>query len=78
MKKFKMNLVWHNCYYCPPEEDYNDNLVVTNGFDIFQATYRKKCGFPISDSNTDTLKKYWWADIAQTIRGTEKFNRTEE
>ena len=34
MDKFKMELTWHNCKTCPPEECFNSYLLVTDGWDI--------------------------------------------
>lgn len=63
MDKFKMELTWHNCKTCPPEEDWNTCLVYTDGNDIAWCVYNKK--FPIKE---DELHKFWWADVRRTVR----------
>lgn len=70
MDKFKMELTWHNCKTCPPEENYNPYLVCTNGSSVEAITYYKKYGFPIAD---DELHEFWWADLRRTIRNTKEF-----
>lgn len=80
MNKFKMELTWHSCTTCPPEEDYNPCLYVTNwtGAIIPMRWYR--------DSNWQRFEDggwyiepginsngYWWADIIQTARKTKEF-----
>ena len=77
MKKFKMELVWHNCYDCPPEEEFNSNLICTDGKTVFDVIYDKNNGW----CNADTIRqlppellwKYWWADIIQTVRNCSDF-----
>lgn len=77
MKKFKMELVWHNCYEYPPEEDFNANLICTDGKTIFDVIYNKNEGW----INAETIKhlppellwEYWWADIIQTVHGCSDF-----
>ena len=76
--KFKIGLVWHNCHSCPPKEEYNGSLIVTNGIDVFKASYCKGLGFPVLDNTPDTLSKYWWADIVQTIRTSDEFKQIKE
>ena len=70
MEKFKMELTWHNCKTHTPKENHNPWLVYTNGYDIAYGAYDKRYGFPI---DKDDLHEYWWADIAQTVRGSSKF-----
>ena len=77
MNKFKMGLTWHNCKTCPPEEDFNACLVVTNGKLIYEMAWdRYWCGgfrsynFTIKDED---LIKWWWADIVQTVHNTPEF-----
>lgn len=69
--KFKINLVWHNCKTCPPEEDWNDQLVITDGVHTTVTQYEKpdiwydfadECFIPEPD-----LSEYWWADVRQTM-----------
>ena len=70
MDKFKIDLTWHNCKTCPPNEDYNSCLVITNGYNIDYCSYHKRYGFPIAD---DELHEYWWADIYRTVRESKEF-----
>jgi hypothetical protein len=70
MEKFKMELTWHNCKTCPPEEDFNSWLVYTNGNHIDYCAYYKKYGFPIDDSR---LHEYWWADLRRTVHESPEF-----
>ena len=78
MKKFTMELVWHNCETNPPEEVVNDFLIMTNGTDVFKAFWYRPDGFMV-DMNDDwygiyeDVNKWWWADIRQTVRGESKF-----
>jgi hypothetical protein len=77
MNKFKMELTWHNCHFCPPKEDYNDNLYITSGQSVHRAEYSKDEGwydFRIGDYiNFEYLRGFWWADIEQTICRTSEF-----
>ena len=76
MKKFKMELVWHNCKTCPPEEDFNSYLLVTDGLDVQEMRWDKIWGGfrnRILEIKGENLTKYWWADIAQTVRKTPEF-----
>lgn len=70
MDKFKMELTWHNCKTCPPEESYNPYLVYTNGHIVEACSYYKKYGFPVMD---DELDQYWWADLRRTVRECRDF-----
>ena len=70
MNKFKMELTWHNCKTCPPEEEFNRFLIITNGNHIDHCAYYNKYGFPIPD---DELHAYWWADISRTVRESSEF-----
>ena len=70
--KFKMNLTWHNCETCPPEEDYNSYWFGTNGTVVVPAEYRKGHGFFFQEKliNDDDI---WWADLEQTVREIPEF-----
>lgn len=77
MKKFTMELVWHNCATCPPSEEHNDYLVITKGDKVYPVIYDKTDGWfygrleiRIQEEN---LKHWWWADIVQTVQGTPQF-----
>ena len=74
MNKFKMELTWHNCKTCPPEENYNPYLVYTNGSVVESCTYYKQYGFPVID---DELDQYWWADLRRTVRECSKFEEAQ-
>lgn len=77
MKKFKMELTWHNCYECPPEESFNDNLIVTDGKRVFKVKYDKNVGwFDLDNVNFlpfELIWSYWWADITQTVNECSDF-----
>lgn len=77
-KKFTMELVWHNCYECKPEEITNDSLIMTNGIDVFEAFWYAPDGFMIHAKHGwhgvyEGLKEWYWADIRQTVRGDLRF-----
>lgn len=80
MNKFTMELVWHNCKTNPPEEDGNNFLIVTDGDKVFNATWNKTNGYTIKYDSAYSiplpsvvLEDWWWADIAQTVQQTPKF-----
>ena len=80
MNKFKMELTWHNCKTCPPEEEANNFLIVTDGDKIFNATWNKLNGYNAKYDNAYciplphvVLEYWWWADITQTVQQTPKF-----
>ena len=81
MKKFTMELVWHNCLECPPSESFNDNLYITNGRSMHKGMYEKGIGWTLSapwahsvyQISFDSLKDFWWADIEQTVQGERGF-----
>lgn len=72
MKKFKMELTWHNCLECPPEECTNEYLIATDGDDVFEAFWYRPDGFMIRGKDRwhglyQGLDKWYWADIRQTV-----------
>lgn len=78
MNKFKMELVWHNCMLYPPLEDFNNNLIVTNGSDVLKLFWHKSDGYSVLENECclrrlDNLENWWWADIEQTVQGDERF-----
>lgn len=77
MDKFTVELTWHNCKTYPPEEDFNDDLYITNGQYVHRVEYSKDEGwydFRMGDYLPfEFLHEYWWADIAQTVRGASEF-----
>lgn len=69
MTKTTMELVWHNCADCPPQESSNDDLYLWDGYSVYPVEWRDghfvdylRPGLTI---NTD-LKDFWWADLSQT------------
>ena len=77
MDKIKMELTWHNCKTCPPQEDFNSYLLVTDGWDIKEMRW---CGCfrnRISVIKEQDLDKYWWADIIQTVHKTNELKENE-
>lgn len=79
--KFTMELVWHNCATCPPKEDFNANLCVTNGRTVFGTKYDKgewydrEFGVCIPD---DMLVDFWWADVVQTLNAVADFRTGDQ
>lgn len=75
--KFTMELVWHNCKTCPPEEDRNLCLYASNGKSVFRVIYHKDSGWCDIECQEyipdELLDEFWWADINQTVRGVEEF-----
>lgn len=77
-KKFKMELVWHNCWECPPEEVTNDSLIMTDGVDVYEAFWYRPDGFMIRTKDGwygvyEDQNRWHWADIKQTVRGDLRF-----
>lgn len=73
--KFTMNLVWHNCLECPPEESHNDCLFMTDGVNVFPVTYDNVSGwYDIVDGCCAYVgSHHYWADIERTVQGDERF-----
>ena len=73
MDKFKMELTWHNCSTCPPEEDFNCDLFFTNGAGVMHGWYNIYCGYNfygVDDEDQPQeyhLPNLWWADIRRTL-----------
>jgi hypothetical protein len=40
--EFTMEIIWHNCITCPPEERFDRTLYITNGQNIRTASYSKE------------------------------------
>lgn len=84
MNKMTMDLVWHNCKTCPPQEEHNDCLFITNGDGVFEVEWDN--GYWLDDEKRviDNVDKYgntfWWADIDHTtasfFRSVGLFNPT--
>lgn len=78
MDKFKMELTWHNCKTCPPEEKRNNTLYATDGSYVFDVIYDSEYGWynlrEFVYIPPENLYKFWWADINQTVHKTYKFN----
>lgn len=79
--KFKMELTWHNCYECPPEESYNDLLWVTDGRWVFPAKYQAPNHWHDYEAGEylpfELLWNYWWADSEQTVRNCPEFKEED-
>lgn len=80
MDKFTMELVWHNCWECPPEETTNDYLIATDGDDVYEAAWYAPDGFMIRRKVDgwwtglyEDLGVWYWADIKQTVQGESRF-----
>jgi hypothetical protein len=80
MDKFKMELTWHNCKICQPEEDSNGCLIITNGKLIYQVAWSRfwqGFGSPSIEIKDEDLINWWWADIIQTVHKTKEFKENE-
>ena len=79
MNKFTMELVWHNCKTYPPKEFKNNNLIATNGTEVFGLSWHRAEGYFIAKGHKFVpiklldLPNWWWADIEQTVQGESKF-----
>lgn len=79
MKKFTMELVWHNCETYPPKEDYNDFLIVSDGVGVCEVRWDKEEGFSYFSKQfgyrplVGNYKKMWWADVRQTVQNDLRF-----
>ena len=67
MDKMTMELVWHNCETCRPEEEYNECLYLTNGDVIFEATWDNGYWLFAGEKYIDDIRGLWWADIVHTV-----------
>lgn len=76
MRKFTMELVWHNCLLYPPQEECDENLVVTDGKNVFHVKY-KEVGWRNETTyehlEPEQLLEHWWADLLQTVQGKQEF-----
>ena len=76
MNKVTMKLVWHDCVTYPPEEESNENLIMTDGKTVWNVEYERidgdgewfKDGTHSINVNLPG-KKYMWADLLQTTQG---------
>ena len=79
MNKFKMELTWHSCTTCLPEEDYNPCLYVTDGNSVFGTTWKRDPNWQRFEHGKWYIEPginsdgYWWADIEDTVRKTKQF-----
>lgn len=84
MKKCKMELVWHSCTDCPPEEEYNQCLYITDGRDVFPATWKTTRGWRRFETSGWYIEpgvnsdNYWWADLVQTANGFRPIQNPKE
>ena len=69
MIKTTMGLVWHNCLACPPKEEQNMNLYMTDGQCVIPVAWIHGKFFyediPLDVSGDG----FWWADLIQTTKG---------
>lgn len=78
-KKFVIPLTWHNCETYPPSELENPFLLITNGENVYGAYWHRASGYYIAYDDEDMVldvaawKKWWWADIEQTVRDCSEF-----
>lgn len=78
--KYKMEIVWHSCTDCLPSEDYNPVLYITDGKDVFPATWKREEGWQRFTSGGWYIEPgvnsdgYYWADLVQTVNGFEPFH----
>lgn len=71
-----MELTWRDCVTCPPEEESNERLIMTDGKDVWDVEYERidgdgewfKGGTHSINVNRPG-KKYMWADLLQTTKG---------
>lgn len=78
MKKFTMELVWHNCLTYPPKEFSNNALIATNGNDVLGMSWHRTEGYFVAEDEfhlrrLDDLENWWWADMEQTVQGEQRF-----
>ena len=79
--KFTTELVWHNCATYPPKEDFHPNLCVTDGRSVFNASYDEGEWYDPEFNEyipQSMLRRFWWADVVQTIGSSEIFSKVEE
>lgn len=78
--KFKMELTWHSCETCPPEEDYNPCLYVTDGYSIWFMRWKRDPNWQRFEDDgwyiepNINANMFYWADIIQTIRKESRFS----
>ena len=77
MKKFTMELVWHNCGTYPPSEAWSNRLYITDGNFVSKARYRSDdiwySEYTKSYIPKEMLYKYWWSDLQQTVQCESRF-----
>lgn len=71
--KMKMELVWHNCKTCPPQELFNESLVVTDGVNLYNVCWDREVGYfgnhCLIEVFMNGAENWWWADLYQTTTG---------
>jgi hypothetical protein len=76
-KQITMELVWHNCMTDSPNEEWSGCLYLTDGNFVSKARYRSDNiwynEYTKSYIPKETLYKYWWASLQQTVRDEPKF-----
>lgn len=79
--KFKMELTWHSCTDCLPEEDYSSWLHITDGKEVQQTIWRRDHNwqrFIVGGCYIEpgvNSDNYWWADLDRTVRETKEFKK---
>ena len=69
MDKTTMGLVWHNCLACPPKEEQNMNLYMTDGQCVVPVAWIHGKFFYEDIPLDVTGDGFWWADFIQTTKG---------
>lgn len=73
--KHTMELVWHSCSDCLPSEDFNPRLYITDGCNVFEASWKRTDDWQHFASGGWYIEPgvnsegYWWADLLQTVKG---------
>ncbi len=81
MDKFKMELTWHSCETCPPEEDYHPCLYVTDGDMVMCMRWKRDPSWQRFEGGSWYIEPginatpYWWAYIIQTVQKTSNFRK---
>ncbi len=80
MEKNKIELTWLNCKNHPPAEYENNFLIVTNGYDVYRASWHRLDGYYTKREGgyyiplaKPTLEDWWWADLIRTVRESDEF-----
>lgn len=83
MNKHTMELVWHSCENCLPEEEYNPWLYVTDGQTVLQVVWKRTTDWQRFESGGWYIEPgvnaegYWWADLNRTVKGFAPLQKSE-